>query len=79
MQDTAAFLNDVRGQLASLREAGLFKAERILTSAQGALVRTADGREVINLCANNYLGLSCHPQVIEAAHEALRTLRALAR
>ena len=37
------------------------------------MVRTADGREVINLCANNYLGLSSHPRVIEAAHEALRT------
>lgn len=73
MQDTAAFLNDIRGQLDGLREAGLFKSERVLTTAQGPLVRTADGREVINLCANNYLGLSSHPQVMAAAHEALRT------
>ena len=73
MQDTAAFLNDIRGQLDGLREAGLFKSQRVLTTAQGPLVRTADGREVINLCANNYLGLSSHPQVMAAAHEALRT------
>ena len=73
MPDTAAFLNHVQAQLQELRAAGLFKGERVLTSPQGSLVRTADGREVINLCANNYLGLSAHPAVIEAAHEALRT------
>ncbi|HSW03228.1 glycine C-acetyltransferase [Aquabacterium sp.] len=73
MTDTAAFLTDVRAQLQGLQEAGLFKSERVLTSPQGAVVRTADGREVVNLCANNYLGLSSHPQVIAAAHEALRT------
>ena len=70
---TTAFLNHVRSELDSLRDAGLFKRERVITTAQGAVVRTQDGREVINLCANNYLGLSSHPQVIEAAHEALRT------
>jgi glycine C-acetyltransferase len=73
MQDTRAFLNHVRGELQGLRAAGLYKSERVLTTAQGATVRTADGREVINLCANNYLGLSSHPAVIEAAHVALRT------
>jgi glycine C-acetyltransferase len=70
---TTAFLNHVRSELDSLRDAGLFKGERVITTAQAAVVRTQDGREVINLCANNYLGLSSHPQVIEAAHEALRT------
>jgi glycine C-acetyltransferase len=73
MTDTTAFLNHVRGELQGLRDAGLFKGERIITTPQGAQVHTADGRDVINLCANNYLGLSAHPQVIEAAHEALRT------
>jgi glycine C-acetyltransferase len=73
MADTAAFLNYVQSQLQELRDAGLFKGERVITTPQGAVVRTTDGREVINLCANNYLGLSAHPAVIEAAHEALRT------
>jgi len=68
-----AFLDHLSAELTALRDAGLFKAERVLTTPQGALVKTADGREVINLCANNYLGLSSHPKVIEAAHEALRT------
>jgi glycine C-acetyltransferase len=67
------FYAHLQTELAGIREAGLYKSERIISSPQGAAVRTADGREVINLCANNYLGLSSHPQVIEAAHEALRT------
>jgi glycine C-acetyltransferase len=67
------FLNHLRTELQGLREAGLYKAERIIATPQGALVRTQDGREVINLCANNYLGLSSHPAVIEAAHAALRS------
>ena len=70
---SSAFIESLSAELAGLREAGLYKAERTLITPQGALVRTADGREVINLCANNYLGLSSHPRVIEAAHEALRT------
>jgi glycine C-acetyltransferase len=73
MPDTAAFLNHVKSQLQELRDAGLFKGERVIATPQGAVVRTTDGREVLNLCANNYLGLSAHPAVIEAAHEALRT------
>jgi glycine C-acetyltransferase len=68
---STAFANYLNIELKGLREAGLYKAERILTTPQGALVRTADGREVINLCANNYLGLSSHPRVIAAAHAAL--------
>ena len=70
---SSAFIDHLNAELTGLRDAGLYKAERILTTPQGALVKTADGRELINLCANNYLGLSSHPQVIEAAHEALRT------
>jgi len=66
-----AFFEHLQAELDALREAGLYKAERILITPQGALVRTAEGREVINLCANNYLGLSSHPQVIAAAHDAL--------
>lgn len=54
-------------ELAEIKEAGLFKNERIITTPQGAVIRTSDGREVINFCANNYLGLSAHPKVIEAA------------
>lgn len=68
-----AFYAHLRQELQGIRDAGLYKTERIITTPQGAVVRTADGREVINLCANNYLGLSSHPRVIEAAHEALRT------
>ncbi|MBV8468761.1 MAG: glycine C-acetyltransferase, partial [Burkholderiaceae bacterium] len=69
----AAFNQHIREELDGIRVAGLFKSERIIATPQGATVRLADGRELINLCANNYLGLSSHPRVIEAAHEALRT------
>ena len=61
----------LEAELQKLRDAGLFKAERILASPQGAEVRLADGRDVLVFCANNYLGLSSHPQVIAAAHAAL--------
>lgn len=60
-------------ELASIKEAGLFKKERIITTPQGADIETADGKEVINFCANNYLGLSSHPRVIDAAKEAIDT------
>jgi glycine C-acetyltransferase len=55
----------------ALEQQGLLKRERIIGSAQGPVVRLADGREMINLCANNYLGLANHPAVLAAAHEAL--------
>ena len=55
----------------ALEDAGLLKRERIIGSAQGPVVRLADGREMINLCANNYLGLANHPAVLQAAHDAL--------
>jgi glycine C-acetyltransferase len=55
----------------ALDAAGLLKRERVIGSAQGPVVRLADGREMINLCANNYLGLANHPTVLQAAHEGL--------
>jgi len=65
-----AFLQDVETQLANAREAGLFKHEREIESPQRAHIQVAAG-ETLNLCANNYLGLADHPEVIRAAHEAL--------
>lgn len=63
-------LANLSKQLAELKETGLFKAERIITSAQQALIKLADGREVINFCANNYLGLANNPEIIAAAKDA---------
>ena len=60
-------------ELASIREQGLFKSERVITSPQSAEVKLADGRTVLNFCANNYLGLADHPDIIQAAKEALDT------
>jgi len=59
--------------LDEIREAGLFKAERIITSPQSAVITLADGSTVLNFCANNYLGLADHPAMIEAAKQALDT------
>lgn len=73
MSSTEAFYASIRAELDAIRDAGLYKRERIIATPQGARIRTADGRDVINLCANNYLGLSSHPSVIDAAHDALRT------
>ncbi len=58
-------------ELQKIREAGLFKGERLIDSPQRAHLQLADGASVLNLCANNYLGLADHPEVIQAAHEAL--------
>ncbi|MGF1637398.1 MAG: glycine C-acetyltransferase [Cyclobacteriaceae bacterium] len=58
-------------ELVEINEAGLYKRERVITSAQGAVIRTSDGKKVINFCANNYLGLSSHPKVINAAKSAI--------
>ena len=75
MANRSDFYQHLKHELAGIEEAGLFKQERVLGSPQGAHIHTlgADGqrREVINLCANNYLGLSSHPQVLAAAHAAL--------
>ncbi len=57
--------------LDEIREAGLFKSERVITSPQSAEITLADGRTVLNFCANNYLGLADHPDIIAAAREAL--------
>ncbi|HLV28280.1 MAG TPA: glycine C-acetyltransferase [Burkholderiaceae bacterium] len=71
MPTTEDFYRNVREELDSIKEAGLFKSERIITSPQGGAITTQDGGELINLCANNYLGLSSHPEVLEAARTAL--------
>ncbi len=60
-------------ELKEIENAGLYKRERIIVSPQGADIRLADGKEVINFCANNYLGLSSHPKVVEAAKHAIDT------
>ena len=58
-------------ELADIESAGLYKKERIITTPQAAVIRTTEGKEVLNFCANNYLGLSSHPRVIEAAKQPL--------
>ncbi len=64
---------DLVHTLDEIKKAGLYKKERIITTPQGADIKTIDGKEVINFCANNYLGLSSHPKVIEAAKKAIDT------
>src|SRR5688572_20329746 len=66
-----AFLDRLTAQTQGLREQGLFKPERVLGSPQQPVVRLADGRELVNFCANNYLGLANHPALREAAHRAI--------
>jgi len=63
----------IEKELESIREAGLYKKERIIITPQGADIKTSDGKEVINFCANNYLGLSSHPRVTAAAKKAIDT------
>ncbi|RMF28864.1 MAG: glycine C-acetyltransferase [Bacteroidetes bacterium] len=58
-------------ELQEIQQAGLYKRERTITTPQGAAIHTLEGGEVLNFCANNYLGLSSHPEVIQAAHEAI--------
>ncbi|MEE2842641.1 MAG: glycine C-acetyltransferase [Chloroflexota bacterium] len=65
------FLSQLDQEITEIREAGLYKAERIIVSRQGTVIRMQNGSEAINLCANNYLGLSGDPDVIEAARDAL--------
>ena len=67
------FKTYLENELSDIREAGLFKNERIIISAQGAAIRVSDGKEVLNFCANNYLGLSNNPSLIQAAKNALDT------
>ncbi len=62
---------ELAGRIEEIRRAGTLKVERILESPQGARIRVRPGREVLNFCANNYLGLASHPEVVKAAHAAL--------
>jgi glycine C-acetyltransferase len=66
-----ALLDDLAGRLQETREAGMFKTELVMTTPQGAHVDVEDRGELLNLCANNYLGLADHPDIVAAAHEAL--------
>ncbi|VAV86298.1 2-amino-3-ketobutyrate coenzyme A ligase [hydrothermal vent metagenome] len=61
----------LENELQSIKDAGLYKSERIITSSQDAVIKISSGEEVINFCANNYLGLSNNPEVIQAAKEAM--------
>lgn len=61
----------LENEIRNIKNDGLYKEERIITTPQDAVIRTDDGREVLNFCANNYLGLSSHPKIIEAAHRAI--------
>ncbi|HWY38487.1 MAG TPA: glycine C-acetyltransferase [Bacteroidia bacterium] len=65
------FQQHLQKELTAIEEAGLFKRERVIASEQGAVIKLANGKEVIIFCANNYLGLSSHPKVVEAAHKTL--------
>ena len=69
----SSFINYLQKELTGIQEAGLYKNERVITSPQGAEIKVSSGEEVINFCANNYLGLSSHPKVIAAAKSALDT------
>jgi glycine C-acetyltransferase len=60
-------------ELDNIKEEGLYKDERVITNPQGALIKVSSGEEVLNFCANNYLGLSSHPEVIQAAKDTLDT------
>jgi glycine C-acetyltransferase len=67
-----SFVQRIAGELEEIRSAGLFKSERVITSEQGPEIEV-NGKTVLNFCANNYLGLSSHPEVIKAAHQAIDT------
>src|ERR1700739_1855796 len=67
----SSFKEHLSAQLAELKKNGLYKSERTITTPQGARVQVNGGKPVLNLCANNYLGLATHPEVIKAAHDGL--------
>jgi glycine C-acetyltransferase len=66
----SVFQNELSSKLQEIRDAGMYKHERVISGQQGARIQV-QGRQVLNFCANNYLGLSSHPKVIEAAHKTL--------
>src|SRR4051812_2049614 len=66
------FVTRIGDEIGDIKASGLYKTERIITSPQGAEI-TVNGKTVLNFCANNYLGLSSHPKVIEAAHKAIES------
>src|SRR5688572_18306353 len=66
-----SFQKHLQSQLQDVRAAGTYKNERVIITPQGTTIRVSDGKPVLNLCANNYLGLAQHPVVAQAAHEAL--------
>src|ERR1700754_1729075 len=66
----SSFVKRIAAELEEIKAAGLFKSERVISSPQGAEIMV-NGKKVLNFCANNYLGLSSHPKVIEAAHKAV--------
>jgi glycine C-acetyltransferase len=64
---------NLRKELHEIEESGLYKKERVIVSKQGPVIKVEKGKEVLNFCANNYLGLSSHPKVVKAAKQALDT------
>ena len=68
-----AIKEHLQKEIAEIKEAGLYKSERIITSSQDAVIKISTGEEVLNFCANNYLGLSNHPEVIQAAKDTMDT------
>jgi glycine C-acetyltransferase len=70
---TYAAQSRLAAELESIRDAGLYKTERVIATPQSSTIKTADGREVLNFCANNYLGLADNPEIIAAAKQALDT------
>ena len=70
---TYAAQDRLAGELDSIREQGLYKTERVITTPQSSQISTTDGKEVLNFCANNYLGLADNPDIIKAAKDALDT------
>ena len=63
----------LKKELQEITDAGLYKKERVISSPQSALIHLEDGRELINFCANNYLGLSSHPDILLAAKQTIDT------